>query len=405
MKRQVDLPTLVAELKSQAMQKLDMVIPASHLSMVNGQIVVNNPSANPELSKILFETGISETGDGLQKLKLDRLDTVNSHLIDKLGIPTKYFDKCDSPEHLALLDQNVSYWLKEAKKNFLLRMFVDKEQSKGVVRAFLSDSFKAIDNYDILLATLQAINEVKRDSGIDIKIDDKGCDISDKRVYLRFIAPQIEIDAPKLISKYRPNGSRPGGVGNGIVSGFSISNSEVGAGQFSIAARLKILVCENGMTSTDEKFNQRHLGAKMDEFQTTVWTEETKQKNMELIICQIKDSIKEYITPECLGRQIAAIEAKAGYEVKHPADCIKQITQSLNMSEEKADDILNTFIKSGDTSAFGITQAFTLYAHTNGSADEQFDIERQAMAVLESVEAFDKPITKKLTVKQAAQLN
>jgi hypothetical protein len=402
MKRQVNLQELVSELKTQTLQKRDLVIPASHLSMENGRIVIHNVSGNDALSKILYETGISQTGEGhLQRLVLDRLDTIDPHLIDKLGIPTKYFEKCDTEEDIALLDQNVNHWLRKLKGNYLLRTFVDKEESHGVARALLSDRFRTIDNYDVLLATLQAINEVKKETGIDIQLDDKGCDISDKRLTMRFIAPQVEIDAPQLLKNYRPNGGGSG-VGNGIISGFSVSNSEVGAGQFSIAARVKILRCDNGMIITQESFKQRHLGAKMEEFQ--VWSEESRQKNLELVISQIKDSVKEYVSAECLGRVVAKLEEKAGYEVKHPVDCIKQVSQSIGISDEKADDILNIFMKSGDASAFGITQAFTLFAHTKGTAEEQFDIENRAMEVLESVEGFDKPLPKK-TTKTQAQLN
>lgn len=402
MKRKVNLQELVTELKKQNLQKRDIVVPASYLSMENGQIIVNNPTANPELSKILYETGISETGEGnLQRLVLDRLETIDPHLVDKLGIPTKYFDKCDTEENLRLLDQNVNHWLGQLKGNYMLRTFVDKDEQKGVARALLSDRFRVIDNYDILLATLQAIAEVKKETGYDIQLDEQGADVSDKRLYLRFICPDVEIQAPQLLKNYRPNGQNTG-RGNGIISGFIVSNSEVGGGQFSIAARAKILICDNGAMSTQEKFNQRHLGAKMEQFQT--WSDESKQKNLELVIAQLKDSVREYVSPECLGRVVAHLEEKAGYEVKYPSDCVKQVTQSIGISEDKAEDILNMFIKSGDTSAFGVAQALTLYAHTKGDADLQYDMERQAMEVLDTIETFDKPLAKKVTSVQS-QLN
>lgn len=402
MKRHINLQELVAELKTQALQKRDIVIPSRNLSMEDGKIVVSNPTANKDLSRILYESGIAQVNPDGQRLVLERLETIDPHLVDKLGIPTKYFDKLDSDEHRGLLDENVTYWLHQNNANYLLRTFIDKDESRGVARALLSDRFRTIDNYDILLATLQAINEVKKDTGYDIQLDDGGCDVSDKRLYMRFICPQVEIDASRLLKNYRPGGERPSGVGNGIISGFVVSNSELGYGQFSIAARAKILICNNGAVSTKEKFNQRHLGAKMEEFQ--VWSEESKQKNLELVIAQIKDAVREYVSPECLGRVVANLEEKAGYEVKHPADCIKQVTQSIGISEEKADDILSLFIKSGDTSALGVANALTLYAHTKGTADEQYDIERQAMGVMDEIEQFDRPMIKK-TPKVQSQLN
>lgn len=397
MKRHIDIQELVSELKKENLLKRDFVIPSANLSMRDGKIVIANHSKNPDLDKILYECGISSVASGTHEIVLDRLDTIDPHLIDKLSIPTKYFDKMDTPEDIAALDYNVTYWFQRAKCNYLLRTFIDKAEETGVARAMLSDRFKTIDNYDVMLATLQAVKET------GLKIDIDGCDLSDKRMYIRFVCPEIEIQAPELIKNYRPNG-QTNKVGDGIVSGFVISNSEVGAGQFSIAARAKVLVCGNGMISTTEKYNQRHLGSKIGEFETIQWSEDTKQKNLELIISQIKDSIKEYVSEDCLGRQIKNLMEKGGYEVKHPVECIQQVTSSLGISEEKSADILSFFIKSGDTTAFGVSQALTLFAHTKGDADEQFDMERQAVDILDTIKEFDKPVVRK-SVKSQTVLN
>jgi len=405
-KRQVQLLELVDALQKENLQKRDIVLPAKCITMVNGKIIVTNNADSEALKKILNECGIghSELDNGIKIMELECLDVMHTHLMDKLSIPARYYNRMLSIEDKKLLDTNVTYWLQESSSNHLLRCFIDKEEKSGYARALLSDRFKVIDNYDILLTALSAIKE----SGLNIQIDTTdqrgqvGCDLTEKSMYLRFVCPDVQIDSPELLKIYRPDGL-PNEVGNGIISGFVIKNSEVGMGQFSISPRAKILACKNGMVNTKDDFSKTHLGAKMTEYSSIEWSENTKQKNLELIMAQITDAIKTYTSQEYLGNTVAHFIEK-NKPLEHPLDCVKAVTNSLSMSEEKANDILNFFIKSGDMSAFGVTQAITLYAHTKANADEQYDLEYKAVDVFNNIDSFDKPLPKK-TVKTQSELN
>ena len=367
-KRQVELPELVSELQKENLQKRDFVLPAKCISMINGKIIVTNNDNNKDLQNILSECKIEHSPDLLDKnqMELDCLSVIHTHLQDKLGIPTKYYNRLLSKEDKWLLDANVTHWLQQSNSNHLLRCFVDKENKKGFARALLSDRFKTIDNYDIMLAVLSAIKE----SGLNIKIDDTkdekgkaGCDLTETNMYLRFVCPDIQINSPELLKHYRPDGL-PNEVGDGIVSGFVVTNSEVGMGQFSISPRAKVLACKNGMVRTKDDFSKTHLGGKLGQYTTIDWSEETKQKNFELIIAQIRDAIKKYVSEEYLGNTVKHFIEK-NKQLEFPMDAIKAATISLNINEDKANDIINTFMKSADMSAFGVTQAITYFAHTN----------------------------------------
>lgn len=397
-KRKTSLAELVTELQKENLQKRDIVIPAKALSMKNGQILLSNLHGHKELAKILHETGISSADTGSQHIKLECLDTMDSHLSEKLGIPSRYFQKMREG-HLSLLDENVTHWLQNNGTNYLLRTFIDKDDQKGIARALLSDRFKTIDNLDILLTVLAAV----KDSGLNIKIDADSCDLSEKRMYVRFTCPEIEIQAPELLKNYRPNGKSVD-VGDGIISGFVITNSEVGHGSMTIMPRAVVLKCKNGMVRADEKFAQKHLGAKMGEYESINWSNETKEKNLELIMNQVKDCIKQFVSEEYLGKMIADTIEKGAKELEHPMDCIKAVTNSLEINETKQDEILNFFIKSGDLSAFGVSQAITLFAGNSQNPDEQYELENAAMAVLDKIEEFDKPLAKK-SVKSQEKLN
>ena len=207
MKRQNTLAELVTELKDQNMQKKDFVVPANLLSMENGQIVVNNYNSNDDLTKLLTEVGIKSEDSG--KLILGCLPILHQNLSDKLDIPRRYYNRIQSLSDTTLIDTNVSHWLKSMKGNIFLRTFINKEENNGFARAILSDRYNVIDNFDVLLATLEAVKE----SGLNLKIEDNGCDLSESKMYVRFVAPDLEIQAPDLLRNYKnPKG------GNGIVN-------------------------------------------------------------------------------------------------------------------------------------------------------------------------------------------
>ena len=393
MNRKGSLADLVNELKSQNLQKKDFVIPARMLSMQNGKLIVNNYDENPDLIKLLGEVGITSPESG--KLELDVLDVLHGNLSDKLEIPRKYYNKIMLEKKL--LDENVSYWLNKKKENVFLRTFINKEENKGFGRAMLSDRYNVIDNFDVLFACLEAV----KDSGLKLEIEDGGCDLSENRMYLRFINPNIEIQAPELLKNYKSPKGDGANVGDGIISGFVISNSEVGQGSFNISPRAVVLKCKNGMVFKDDAFGKVHLGAKMEKYSQIDWSEETKRKNYELIMSQVKDAIKKFTSEDFLAQKINQLNDYAKQELAYPLDTVRNVTKTLNLSEEKERSILDFFMKGNDYSVMGVSQAITFYAHETKDADEAFDLEMAAVDMLPKIKDLDKPTVSKSTQTQA----
>lgn len=382
--KNLSLQEIVQALQTQNLLKQDFVIPSKYLRMDNTNLIVLNEEKLDSLSKLLLETGISTEEHDLQKIELAVLDCCHTQIGSRLDIPKKYYDKmlANTMAH-HILDYNVTSWFNiKNENNFLLRTFIDKEKKTGIARAILSDRYNVLDNYDVMLATLDAI----RESGINVQIESG--DITDTKFYMRFICPDIEMDAPDILKNYRvPDGSKGG---NGIISGFVISNSETGNGKFSISPRAVVLACRNGMIFKNDAFQKTHLGSKMEEYTTIDWSEETRQKNYELVCSQVKDAIKYYASEEYLGAKIHELVEKGNKELNHPIETIKNVSKHLSISEEKESSILNYFIKSGDTNAFGVTQALTYFAQHNASPEERYEIETESVIILDSIEEFDK---------------
>ena len=397
MKRQTTLAELVTELKDQNLQKKDFVVPANLLSMENGELIVNNYNNNDSLSKLLNEVGVkSESSD---KLILGCLPILHQNLSDKLDIPRKYYNRIQGLTDTSLIDSNVSYWLKNMKGNIFLRTFVNKDKNEGFARAILSDRYNVIDNFDVLFATLEAVKA----SGLNLKIEDNGCDLTESKMYIRFVAPDVEINAPELLKNYKsPKGN--GGVGDGIITGFVITNSELGQGSFSISPRAVVLKCQNGMVFKNDAFGKVHLGSKMEQFSQIDWSEETKRKNYELIMAQVKDAVKQFTSEDFLRKKISELNEYSEVELTHPIETVKNVSRFLNITEEKEKNILDFFMRGGDFTAMGVSQALTFYAHETKDADEAHDLESVAVEILPKIKEMDKPSVSK-SVKTLATLN
>ena len=397
--KNLSLKEIVENLQKQNLVKHDFVVPAKYICMNDTNLQVFNEKKLDELSKILIDTGIAVDEDTIQKINLSVLDCCHNQLASRLDIPKKYYDKMLSHEgsHY-LLDYNVSHWLRSKdNSNFLLRTFIDKEEKTGIARAILSDRYNILDNYDVMLATLEAI----RESGINVEIESG--DITDTKFYMRFVCPDIELEAPEILKNYRlPTGATGG---NGIISGFVISNSETGNGKFSISPRAVVLACKNGMIFKDDAFQKTHLGSKMEEFSSIDWSEQTRQKNYELVCSQVKDAIKFYASKEFLGAKIHELIEKGNKELEYPIETIKNVSKHLSVSEEKEKNILNYFIKSGDTNAFGVTQAITWFAHQNCTPEERYEMESQSVLILDKIEQFDRPEVKQSPFQGTIALN
>lgn len=183
-----------------------------------------------------------------------------------------------------------------------------------------------------------------------------------------------------------------GGMDGGSNSGFIITNSEVGQGSFEIRPRALVLKCKNGLISTDDRFRRVHLGAQLKEGQIQ-WSEQTKQKNFELVISQTKDAIKTFLSKDYLGTMLVRIADAAGVKLNNPVDTVQHVCRELMVTEERRRDILGHFLEGGDFSAAGVFHALTRGAQ-DWNADDRFELEAKAYDIIPRIGLFDRPFSK-----------
>ena len=402
------LPALVEMLKAQDDVKYDVVVPQSRLSFRDGLLVVEGGAMR------LDDEGFSECDAVL--VPTDRFD---GSISNRLGIPRQYMrtlrgspddglprvaivpDIGLTPLSVPLIDANVNGWLQaDPDRKVLVRGFrTDDPDEHGIARAFLSNSFGAIDHYDMLLSVLEGC----RDAGVDTKGLDVQGDLSERNMRVTIAAPQITALAPVLLQNYRsPFGggiervrdlaAREGmgyepGTEPVVEAGLAISNSETGGGAWQIMPRLRIQICRNGLTVTAKAFRAVHLGRRLEEGIVN-WSDDTQHKNLELIKAQTRDAVQTFLNAEYLAATIAEIEQKADAPVSDAAGTIERVVRKHQFTEDEAKSILDCFIASGDLTAGGVMQAVTATAQRVEDPDRASDLEDAALEVLDTVAAL-----------------
>ncbi len=303
----------------------------------------------------------------------------SDQIASKLKIPAQYFQRMER-EKPALLADNVNGWLRDLESNLFIRTY---EQPTGnVFRAFLSEHYKVMDNYDVLHAFLNAIYESGQ------IVDVVQAQTTDSRLYVKVLG-QFEADANNLLSTYRNPMTNTKDVIAKI--GIEMTNSEVGKGAFQLMPFLYFNCCTNRLKIMDGRLRKIHLGgAYKDEGEQMEWSNKTKLLTEQLITSQVQDCVSQFLTPQYLEQSIQSFSELAEYKLQHPIAAVNNVTKFGNYSDERKEAVLDFFVRSGDRSAFGIIQALTFEAHTNEDADVVYDAENFAGAVVSKVISFDK---------------
>jgi hypothetical protein len=394
MKNSLSLQETVDRLKDERLRKRDMVVPSTDLMMTGGMLGVVERSELPRsarelLSKLSIELGYEH---GPTRFAVQPMPGAYRQIAEKLDIDWRYFQKCldQGPKYgHGLLDTNVNYWLPRVNKSYMLRMFVPKGKEAGVLRAMLGDRFFVLDHWDVLMTALEVIRKMR------VNVAVEACALNETKMYVRFLAPEIEVQAPEILKHYKvPGGHRFPSNPYGVRSGFILRNSETGHGRFQLDPRIMILACENGYIRAEEGIGRVHLGAQLEEG-VIEWSETTKRKAMELVCSQVEDAVKMYLSKEYLNGVVEKVKEKGLEEVKFPSDAIKNVGSYLQLTEDQTTAILNHFIDGGDRTAFGVAQAVTYYAHEVEDADLEFQLEASGLELVEKMSEFDKPFVKK----------
>lgn len=374
--RRGELDHLVEMLRTQHDVKYDVVVPSSELRALDGDLSIKNGAAE-----------ITDEGVTSAHARLTPTAGCDGQLAERLDIPVKYFRRMRD-ENVPLLDANINSWLnRDPARQFLVRGFrTDNPTDVGIARGVLSDRYRMVDHLDVLMAGLDGIAK----SGVECRID--SCDLNDRRMRVRVSSPAVEVHAPRMLAGYRSpfqgsgHGGAPAANPEVVWGGFEITNSETGYGAMAITPRIRVLVCDNGMTITKDALRSIHVGTKL-EAGPIRWSNETQQANLDLVAGQVKDAVATFLDVDYVSKVIRQIEAEGDVDIPmgSEAPVIERVCSALSYTEDEQASILSAFTRSGDTRAIGVMQAVTATAQGVDDADRAAELEASAIGVLAEV--------------------
>lgn len=288
----------------------------------------------------------------------DPTEFCHEQLGSRLGIPRQYYDKMKAMSS-HLLATNVNYWLKNNPERRLIRTI------DGNARAFLSDRYRPLDNYDLCETVLPTIQK------LGCKIE--SCELTERRLYLKAVNNRLQADIE---------------VGDAVQAGIVISNSEVGCGSVRIEPMIYRLSCKNGMISADHSLRKYHVGKMEDggEGSYEFFRNETRQADDKAFWMKVRDIVEGSLT-EVLFNQIVdkMRKAKGIAIVNDPIKAVEVLSKQHGLNEEEKSGVLKFLVQGGDLSLYGMLNAVTRQSQEVLDYDRATELERIGGDILATV--------------------
>ena len=313
-------------------------------------------------------TAVAEETDAKRKLQLKlngkgqfgltplAHDQIGQHT----GIPSKYYDRMaeEAPE---LLVKNVNHWLTNNPTTRLVRTM------DGQVRAFLSNRYRTIDNWQVAEAILPTL----LDRGNGLKVE--SCEVTDTRLYIKVVDPKNEAKIEQVRAENPGSHSRPK---EEIVvqSGIIISNSEVGLHSFKIEPLVFILACYNGAIIPKAGMWRYHIGRHTDEADVPfeVFADDTRQADDRALALKMRDTVKSAFDEVSFHQLCKTLSSTTGRTIERgPESLAETIEEVYGFTNGTKDGILKELAQAGDYTQWGLSNAVTAFAQDKSIDYEQ----------------------------------
>jgi hypothetical protein len=325
----------------------DSIVPARSLAL--------DGSASRALATVPYPT-LDDDGVGFGRFVAGIGPAAHEHLADRTRIPLAYWRRM-AAEAPGLLAENANHWLALDDRLVMVRALRRPSEAGGYLRAVLSNRYAVIDSLDVMMAALDGVRSTGLDPG-GLLVDG---DLSERNFRLRVTAPQIGMEVPELLSRYRDPATGRDDDRGLVWAGLAIGNSEVGGGAFTVTPRIVVRVCSNGMTRPFDALRSVHVGGRMEEG-PVVWSADTQRIALDLVSAKTRDAVAAFLSPGYLASVVAEWSEAAGVRLTSPADTLASVSKALSYTDAQQDAIMAAFVSGGDVSAFGVAQAVTFVA-------------------------------------------
>ena len=283
-------------------------------------------------------------------------DIAHRQIGSVLGIPAKYYDKmrAENPE---LLADNVNAWFNHTPSTRMVRTL------DGTARAFLSDRYRRIDNYEIAEAVLPIIADIP-----EARVE--SCEITDERMYIKVVNPRLETEVA------------PGDL---VQSGILITNSEVGMGSMAIQPLVYRLVCTNGMVVNDAATRRYHIGRGNEAGEDySLYSSDTLAVDDRALMLKVRDTVKAVVDQTRFEKvvQMMRVAREAKITTNDIPQMVELASSDYGFTKKESSGILDHLIRDGEFSLYGLANAVTRTAQDAESYDRSTAMESIGYSIL-----------------------
>lgn len=238
--------------------------------------------------------------------------------------------------------------------------FLDEEN-----RAFLSDRYMILDN--LMLFNFLTNVMMGNDGWYPHEFS-----FTQTKFYVHFLNSSISEDV---------------GLGDTVVIGIKITNSEVGCGSVSVEYQLYRLACLNLMVVPTSKVKKVHLGAQHDE---GLISSRTIQLRHGAMMSEVKDAIELANNPELFAEMVTPAKLSARTELADPHATVRYISNEIGLSEREEVETIGNMVRGSDNSLWGALNAVTATARETEDYDRKSQLEASAGNILANQRAWSK---------------
>ena len=345
MKNGRSLVDLARELERQLATKRDMIVPTG---------LMRHETASDGTTSIRVETP-----DGLRTFRTTEL--FRRQVADKLKIPFAYFERMRT-EQAGLLDRNVDTWLHHEPELRMVRTL------DGQARAFLSDRYRRLDNYDLcdhVLPMLQQLPGARFES----------TELTPTRLYLKVVTSRLQTEI------------QPGDI---VQAGVVISNSEVGQGTLSVQPLVYRLICSNGLIAADRAMRKTHVGRLSDASveAVTMFKDDTLQAEDKAFFLKVRDVVESAVSEATFHQIAEKMRRTMGIKLSgDPVRTVEAVGTRYLLNETERSGLLRHLIEGGDLSAYGLVNAVTHFAQDVDDYDRATEFEALGGKLIEQSRA------------------
>ena len=284
-------------------------------------------------------------------------EVAHQQIASRLNIPYRYYQKMQA-ENPELLDRNVNTWLVQNPERRMIRVL------DGNVRAFLSDRYRRLDNLELCAAVLPVISEMK---GATIE----SCEVTPNRMYLKVVNKKLKAEVS---------------VGDVVIAGFVISNSEVGLGSLRVEPLIFRLICKNGLICKDNYQKKYHVGKQVNLSEDSayeLYRDETLAQDDKTFFMKVQDIVRSAVNENKFLMTVNKLRETTQIPLnREPMKTVELLADKFILTENERNNIFTALVRNDDHTRYGLLNAVTEASKLAKNYDRATELERMGGEIL-----------------------